>query len=89
VQAILTRVLADDETGGTPAFETHGPAAVGPASVPGDVIKFAFSADDGFAWLHGSGFTSAFKVHRSGDTFLFSPRIGIMASGFFLVNACQ
>lgn len=61
LQAILTRVLADDETGGTPAFETHGPAAVGPARVPSDVIKFASSADDGFAWIHGNGTGSAFS----------------------------
>jgi hypothetical protein len=55
LKTVLPRVLADDETGGTPAFETHGPAAMGPAGVPGDVIKDAFSADDGFAWRHDNG----------------------------------
>ena len=60
MQAILPRTLADDETGGAPAFETHGPAAVGPAGVPSDVIVVAFSADDGVERLHGSGFTLAF-----------------------------
>ena len=54
VQAILPRALTDDETGGTPAFKTHGPAAVGPAGVPGDVVEYAFPADDRFAWLHGN-----------------------------------
>ena len=60
VQAILRRTLPDDETGGAPAFETHGPAAVGPPGVPGDVIVVAFSADDGVDRLHSSGFTLAF-----------------------------
>ena len=60
MQAILPRALADDEAGGTPAFEMHGPAAVGPVGVPGDVIKKAFSADDELAWFHGDAFTQAF-----------------------------
>lgn len=55
-QAILPGAFADDETGGAPAFEIHGPAAVRPASVPGDVIKPAFAADDRFVWLHDNRF---------------------------------
>jgi hypothetical protein len=41
--------------GGTPAFKIHGFAAVGLVGFPGDEIEFAFSADDGSVWLHGSG----------------------------------
>lgn len=37
------------------AFEIHGPAAVGLMGVPGDKVEFAFSADDGLVWFHGSG----------------------------------
>lgn len=38
-----------------PAFEIHGPAAVGLARVPGNEIKFTFTADDGRLGLHGNG----------------------------------
>jgi hypothetical protein len=38
------------------AFEIHGPASMGFAGVPGNVIKFAVAAENGFGWLHGNGF---------------------------------
>jgi hypothetical protein len=50
--AMLTRVRANNETGRAPAFESHGPAAVGLAIVPGNIIESAFSADDGMVWFH-------------------------------------
>jgi hypothetical protein len=51
-QAILARILADDETGWAPALKIHGPATVGPAVVPGDMVELAFAADDGFVRVH-------------------------------------
>lgn len=41
--------------GRTLAFEIHGFTAMGLVGLPGDEIKFAFSADDRGVRLHGNG----------------------------------
>lgn len=37
----------------TPAFKVHGPASVGLTRIPGDIVKFTFTTDDGRLGLHG------------------------------------
>lgn len=67
-QAILARILADDETGRAPALEIHGPATVGPAGVPSDMVELAFAADDGCVRIHKNS-TLALNENQWKDLF--------------------